>query len=68
MCGESNKNEMKMKGLASMHAEKKESWRTFPLKNLMLCFANSMAEVRRKDGEEYDPDSLAEMQASLDRN
>ena len=26
------------------------------------------AELRRKDGEEYEPDSLAVMQASLDRH
>ena len=50
-----------------MHAEKKESWKTFPLKNLMLCFANPYAEVRRKDGEEYEPDSLV-TQASVDRH
>ena len=50
-----------------MHAEKKESWRTFPLKDLMLCFANTYAEVRRKDGGEYEADSLV-MQASVDRH
>ena len=37
-----------------MHAEKKESWSTFSLKNLMLCFVLKFyAEVRRKDREEY---------------
>ena len=50
-----------------MHAEKKESWKTFPLKDLMLCFANTYAEVRRKDGGEYEADSLV-MQASVDRH
>ena len=50
-----------------MHVEKKESWKIFPLKNLMLCFANSYAEVRRKDGEEYEADSLV-TQASVDRH
>ena len=39
-----------------------------PVEELDAVLCKFYAEVRRKDGEEYEPDSLAVMQASLDRH
>ena len=39
-----------------------------PVEELEAVLCKFYAEVRRKDGEEYDPDSLAIMQTSLDRH
>ena len=39
-----------------------------PLEELDAVLCKFFAEVRKKDGEEYEPDSLAVMQASLDRH
>ena len=39
-----------------------------PVEELDAVLCKFDAELRRKDGEEYEPDSLAIMQASLDRH
>ena len=39
-----------------------------PVKELDAVLCKFYAEVRRKDGEEYEPDILGVMQASLDRH
>ena len=39
-----------------------------PVEELDAVLCKFYAELRRKDGEEYEPDSLAVMQASLDRH
>ena len=39
-----------------------------PVEELDAVLCKFYAEVRRKDGEEYEPDSLVVMQASLDRH
>ena len=49
------------------HAEKKVL-EDIPVEELEAVLCKFYAEVRRKDGEEYEPDSLAIIQASLDRH